>query len=105
MTLKGLFHIFQVVKGVAVELVFRAYKLVLSPIFYFFGARCRFEPSCSEYARESMQVHGLLFGALLGLKRLLRCHPFGGEGLDPVPKELKLKNIFPRLLKFGSSQH
>lgn len=49
------------------------------------GGRCRFEPSCSAYAREAFLRHGALRGAALALKRILRCHPWGGAGRDPVP--------------------
>jgi hypothetical protein len=58
------------------------YKVVLSP---FFPGTCRFLPSCSQYAREAVTVHGTLKGAWLALRRLSRCHPFGSSGLDPVP--------------------
>ena len=58
-----------------------AYKTVLSP---FFLGSCRFEPSCSQYAREALVKHGAR-GALLGFRRILRCRPFGGAGFDPVP--------------------
>lgn len=60
----------------------RTYKLLLSPLFT--GA-CRFTPSCSDYMADALREHGLAGGTWLGLKRLLRCHPFGGHGFDPVP--------------------
>jgi len=47
--------------------------------------RCRFIPSCSEYARDAIVVHGATKGALLGAARVARCHPFAAGGLDPVP--------------------
>jgi hypothetical protein len=59
-----------------------AYRAWLSP---FMQPACRFVPSCSEYTSEAIERHGLRRGAWLGLRRLLRCHPFGGAGLDPVP--------------------
>jgi putative membrane protein insertion efficiency factor len=59
-----------------------AYRLLLSP---FFGGRCRFYPSCSEYAREAIEVHGSLRGSWLALKRLVRCGPWHPGGPDPVP--------------------
>jgi len=62
----------------------RAYQLVLSP---WVGPACRFEPSCSEYARQAIDRHGPGHGSLLALRRLLRCHPLGGSGFDPVPEE------------------
>jgi putative membrane protein insertion efficiency factor len=46
---------------------------------------CRYIPSCSEYAREAVEVHGALRGGGYALRRLCRCHPFGGFGFDPVP--------------------
>ncbi len=61
----------------------RLYQVCLSP---FKPACCRFVPSCSEYARHAFLLHGPLKGAILTLKRLLKCHPFGGSGFDPVPE-------------------
>ena len=49
-----------------------------------FKPRCRFWPSCSEYAYQTIETHGLLKGAGRALRRLLRCHPLGGHGYDPV---------------------
>lgn len=60
----------------------RAYKLLLSPLFT--GA-CRFHPSCSSYAADALRAHGLMRGTALAVRRLARCHPFGGSGFDPVP--------------------
>jgi uncharacterized protein len=60
----------------------RAYQLLLSP---FVGGACRFEPSCSAYAVESIERHGLLRGSWLAARRLSRCHPFAAPGFDPVP--------------------
>ena len=58
-----------------------AYKVVLSPLF---RGSCRFEPSCSLFAREALNKHGLR-GAVMAAGRILRCRPFGGSGFDPVP--------------------
>lgn len=49
------------------------------------GPCCRFHPTCSEYAKESIELHGLLYGSFLSLKRLSKCHPMGPSGLDKVP--------------------
>ena len=48
------------------------------------GPCCRFHPTCSEYAEEAIRSHGLIGGGKMALRRLLRCHPWGGEGFDPV---------------------
>lgn len=63
--------------------VIRFYQLCLSPLC---AGSCRYLPSCSDYAREAIAVHGAIRGGWLGLRRLLRCHPWGGEGYDPVPR-------------------
>ncbi|HIT12352.1 MAG TPA: membrane protein insertion efficiency factor YidD [Candidatus Pelethosoma merdigallinarum] len=48
---------------------------------------CRFTPTCSNYAIEALEVHGLFKGSLLSIWRILRCNPWGGKGFDPVPKK------------------
>lgn len=58
------------------------YKRFLSPLL---PRACRFEPTCSAYAREAIDRHGLARGVALAAGRLLRCHPFNSGGLDPVP--------------------
>lgn len=63
-------------------LLIRIYQIYLSP---FLGGRCRFHPSCSEYAAEALRTHGLLRGTALAAKRIARCQPLGGSGYDPVP--------------------
>lgn|GEM_PF-1425621 len=60
----------------------RAYQVVLSPLL---GQSCRFTPTCSAYALEALDRHGLLRGGWLAAWRILRCHPWGGMGYDPVP--------------------
>jgi putative membrane protein insertion efficiency factor len=68
-------------RRVAVGLV-HGYRLVLSP---WLGPGCRFEPSCSGYAIEAIERHGLWRGSWLSIRRIGRCHPLGGLGYDPVP--------------------
>ena len=68
----------------ALILLVRAYQVALSPLF---SGCCRFEPSCSNYMIEALQTHGVAKGLYLGIKRLLRCHPFGKSGYDPVPSK------------------
>ena len=60
----------------------RLYQLLLSP---FVGQTCRYLPTCSDYADEAIHEHGVLHGGALAARRLLRCHPWGGSGYDPVP--------------------
>jgi uncharacterized protein len=65
-----------------VALPVHAYRLVLSP---WVGHSCRFQPTCSAYALEALERHGALRGSWLTVRRILRCHPFGGSGIDNVP--------------------
>ncbi len=71
--------------------VIKFYQYFISPIL---GNRCRYLPSCSEYYIESLRSHGLIKGSILGIKRMLTCHPLkilgGGEGLDLVPNKKDL---------------
>jgi putative membrane protein insertion efficiency factor len=60
----------------------RAYQWFISPLL---PPSCRYEPTCSAYAIEALQHHGLVRGTWLTGRRLLRCHPWGGSGYDPVP--------------------
>ena len=62
------------------------YQHTLSPIFQLLGVECRFYPSCSEYAREAFEKHGFIRGFGLSVKRVSKCHPWGGSGVDEVPK-------------------
>jgi len=63
-------------------LLLRAYRLLISPLY---GPTCRFYPSCSAYALEAFEVHGVVRGGYLTVRRLARCHPWNPGGIDPVP--------------------
>ncbi len=63
--------------------LFRAYQLVLRPVL---PPSCRYTPSCSHYGIEAIRVHGAIRGGWLTLRRIARCHPWGGAGYDPVPE-------------------
>lgn len=68
-------------RSIAIFLI-RGYQLLLSPLL---GGNCRFHPTCSEYAIEAMRAHGVMRGSWLTVRRIGRCHPWGGAGHDPVP--------------------
>ncbi len=72
-------------KGLSLALV-RFYQRLVSPVL---GARCRYLPTCSEYAIEAIELHGTVRGGWLALRRLARCTPWGGCGYDPVPPALE----------------
>lgn len=71
-------------KGLTLALV-RLYQTLVSPML---GSRCRYLPTCSDYAHEAIERHGTLRGGWLALRRLARCTPWGGRGYDPVPPAL-----------------
>jgi len=62
----------------------KSYQKWISPLF---PAKCRYQPTCSQYCVEALQKHGFWRGGFLGLKRIFSCHPWGGSGYDPVPKK------------------
>ena len=73
-----------------VRFLIRAYQWTISPVLAFLagpGNGCRFQPTCSRYFLEAVEKHGVLRGSWLGLCRLGRCQPWGGQGYDPVPDE------------------
>ena len=59
-----------------------AYQTIVSPLL---GPRCRYHPTCSDYMSQAVEQHGALRGVRLGLKRLVRCHPWAEGGYDPIP--------------------
>lgn len=71
----------------------RAYQFFLSP---WVGGACRYWPTCSEYSRQAIEMHGAGPGTWLTLGRLLRCHPYGRGGVDPVPESLRGWGLRPR---------
>jgi putative membrane protein insertion efficiency factor len=60
-------------------------KILAIPLILIIKPSCRFAPTCSHYSLEALKKHGLLKGGWLSLRRILRCHPWGGSGYDPVP--------------------
>jgi len=69
-------------------LLIKGYQMTLSPLL---GRHCRFLPTCSQYAHEAVERFGALKGGYLGLRRILRCHPFHAGGHDPVPELFEVK--------------
>ena len=72
--------------------IIKAYKFLISPLI---GQSCRYLPTCSEYSIEALNTYGLIKGLYMSFKRVLSCHPIkflgGGEGFDPVKKNMKVK--------------
>ena len=72
--------------------IIKGYKYLISPLF---GNSCRYLPTCSEYSIEALKNYGFLKGSYMSLKRIFSCHPIkflgGGEGFDPVEKNVKVK--------------
>ena len=72
--------------------IIKGYKFLISPLI---GNSCRYLPTCSDYSIEALKEFGLIKGSLMSLKRILSCHPIkflgGGDGFDPVKKEMKVK--------------
>jgi uncharacterized protein len=63
-------------------LLIKIYQWVISP---WLGPKCRYTPTCSHYAEQALKKHGVIKGMWLAIKRIGRCHPWGGSGYDPVP--------------------
>ena len=70
-------------------LIIKLYQWVISP---FMPSSCRFLPTCSEYVHDAVKTHGVWRGGKLAVRRILRCHPWGSSGYDPVP-ETKRKSL------------
>lgn len=66
--------------------IIKLYQLFISPLL---GPNCRFQPTCSAYAVEAIRTHGALRGGYLSIRRILKCHPWGGFGYDPVPQSAR----------------
>lgn len=81
------------------EFALRMYKRFVSPAL---PHSCRFVPTCSEYALESVELHGALRGTLLAAARLLRCHPFARAGYDPVPRAVEGHGFSRDKRRFGT---
>lgn len=74
------------------QLLIRGYQIAISPLL---GGNCRFYPTCSAYSHEAFEKHGILKGFYLSLRRLLRCHPWGGKNwTDPVPDQFAWNKVF-----------
>ncbi|MBI67551.1 MAG: membrane protein insertion efficiency factor YidD [Chloroflexi bacterium] len=67
------------------------YQKILSP---YWPSQCRYTPSCSEYTRQAILEYGVWFGSWIGIKRVVRCNPFGNHGYDPVPDRGSRSNHF-----------
>ena len=63
-------------------IVIKIYQILISPLF---PSSCRFAPTCSQYSLEALRKYGLFKGGWLGIKRISKCHPWGGSGHDPLP--------------------
>ena len=85
-------NIFNIAETYAVKFLLsliKIYKLFLSPLL---GNNCRYHPTCSSYAIEALETHGLIKGLYLSIKRVSKCHPLGGSGIDHVPEAGKKNN-------------
>ena len=77
---------------IVIQKLLNIYHLIISP---WLGTRCRFAPSCSEYANQVYQEHDYICATKMTAKRVCRCHPWGGHGYDPVIKVAKITPIKP----------
>lgn len=68
-------------------LIIKLYQIIISPLL---GSNCRYQPTCSQYSVQALKEWGIFYGLFLSLKRIVRCHPWGDSGYDPVPPKTKL---------------
>jgi putative membrane protein insertion efficiency factor len=81
-----------------IRLAIRGYQIFLNPVLKALGgpnSGCRFQPTCSNYFLQAVESHGSLRGSWLGIRRIFRCHPWGGYGYDPVPPEQDAESRHP----------
>ena len=76
-----------IISNILIGLI-KFYKMVISP---YLTPSCRYLPTCSEYTIECLRTYGLIKGISKSTKRIFSCHPYGGEGYDPVPKKMRKK--------------
>ncbi|MDG2020021.1 MAG: membrane protein insertion efficiency factor YidD [SAR86 cluster bacterium] len=69
------------VKKVFIKII-KIYQKTISPLL---GQNCRYHPTCSQYAIEALTLHGVFYGSFLAIKRIIKCNPWGGSGIDNVP--------------------
>ncbi len=68
-------------------LIIKLYQIIISPLL---GSNCRYQPTCSQYSVQALEQWGIFYGLFLSLKRIVRCHPWGDSGYDPVPPKSKI---------------
>jgi hypothetical protein len=82
MSFNILFKKFLQFLAIPLIVLIKIYQLLISPLF---PPSCRFTPTCSHYTLDALKKYGILKGGWLGFRRIIRCHPWGGSGYDPVP--------------------
>jgi len=82
MNVNNIFKKFFQLLALPLIVLIKVYQLLISPLF---PSSCRFTPTCSHYALEALKKYGILKGVWLGFRRIIKCHPWGGSGYDPVP--------------------
>lgn len=68
-------------------LIIKLYQIIISPLL---GSNCRYQPTCSQYSVQALKEWGIFYGLFLSIKRIVRCHPWGDSGYDPVPPKSKI---------------